>query len=129
MQLSGLAPTETSVLFRTIAGVASTAFQRARAEAIGLTWYVWQTSQDGRVRPSHKGMQGVLVQWQDPPSPELLVGEPELGRYHAGEGLGCRCLPSPVVSIGRVTWPSGVYFDGKILRMSLPDFTRRFPNA
>lgn len=116
------APVE--VLVRTVIGVASTAFERARAEEIGVTWYTWETSQDQRVRASHAIMQDVMIAWTNPPSPEELVGEESLGRYHAGEGLACRCLPMPVIDLDSLEWPRKMYTNGKIITVTRKQFEK-----
>jgi uncharacterized protein with gpF-like domain len=50
-------------------GVASTAtaISRSRSERLNLNWYEWDTSEDARVRRSHRLMDLVLVNWNDPP--------------------------------------------------------------
>jgi len=108
---------------RTIIGKASTALDRVRSEKIGIHWYVWETCQDVRVRKSHRKMQGVLVAWNDPPSPERLVGEKiEYGNYHAGESIECRCCSLPLADLSEVRWPHRVYQRGSIQRMTRVQF-------
>ena len=41
-------------IVRTVVGMADTAFERARAEELGLEWYAWESAQDARVRDSHR---------------------------------------------------------------------------
>jgi uncharacterized protein with gpF-like domain len=67
-------------------------------------------------------MEGVLVNWKNPPSPEELAGEPSVGKYHAGCIWNCRCYPEPIIDLDDVEWPSKVYHDGKIERMSRAKF-------
>ena len=109
---------------RTETSKASTAITRVRSESAGLTWYVWCTSDDSRVRDSHAKMDGVIVSWKEPPSPEELVREPSYGHYHAGEIFNCRCYAAPLVSIDDVTWPHKVYYMGRIQSMTLAQFKR-----
>jgi SPP1 gp7 family putative phage head morphogenesis protein len=61
----------------------------ARSKDIGVNWYVWQTANDQRTRESHKKLNGVLVNWNDPPAPEFLIGLPTEGKYHAGKIYNC----------------------------------------
>jgi len=69
---------------------ASSALTQARSEELDIPAYEWLTSQDSRVRKSHRKMQGVIVLYNDPPSPEALVGEKStLGHYHAGNAPNC----------------------------------------
>jgi SPP1 gp7 family putative phage head morphogenesis protein len=109
---------------RTEVAKADTAVTRVRAEELGLNWYKWSTSHDARVRKSHRHMSDVLVNWNDPPSPELLVHEKTAGSYHAGNIYNCRCIALPLVSVDDVNWPSKVYAHGNINRISKSQFTR-----
>lgn len=94
------------------------------SEEIGIHWYVWRTSQDARVRPSHANLDGVLCNWGDPPAPEELIGGESDGRYNAGEGVGCRCLPEPVVNHDSLEWPCRVHLEGEIFRMTKRQFEK-----
>lgn len=109
---------------RTEVAKADTAITRTRAEEIDLNWYMWETSQDARVRDSHRKMQGVLINWNDPPSPEALAREKPVGHYHAGNIYNCRCIALPMVDVSDVHWPSKVYSNGRIATMSLTQFKR-----
>lgn len=101
--------------------------EQRSAQSIGIEWYQWATSEDARVRRSHRKMNHVLVAWRDPPSPEALIGEKSPGRYHAGELEGCRCVSLPVTSLDLISWPARVYTGGRIIRMSKGQFQRVFP--
>ena len=79
------------LIARTEVGRASTALMQARAAVAGSVGYVWTTSHDGDVRPSHKAMSGKFVEWDNPPTLDGLTG-------HAGALPNCRCRP-------RVVWP------------------------
>ncbi len=111
-----------AVIARTEASKSHTALIQARADRLGLYWYVWRTSQDGRVRGSHKHMAGVLCRFDTPPSPELLAGEKNVGAYNAGEIYNCRCYPEPLIDIMDISWPRNVHYGGKIIRMSKEQF-------
>lgn len=111
------------LISRTEVSKATTALTKARSEDLGLKWYVWRTALDGdRVRKSHRNMEGVLVAWSNPPSPESLVGEPSVGNYHAGNIWNCRCYPEPLISVDDVTWPHKVYYQGIIRKMGKREF-------
>lgn len=111
------------LIARTEVSKATTALTKARSEDLGLKWYVWRTALDGdRVRKSHRNMEGVLVAWSNPPSPEALVGEPSVGNYHAGNIWNCRCYPEPLISVDDVTWPHKVYYQGTIRKMGKREF-------
>lgn len=110
------------VIARTETSKTSTAITMARAESLGLDWYIWRTSQDARVRKSHDHMEDVLVNWKNPPSPERLVGQKSVGNYHAGNIYNCRCYPEPVVDIEFIQFPHKVYYNNQIVRMKKQDF-------
>lgn len=111
------------LIARTEVGKTSTALTRARSENLGLNWYVWRTAQDeNRVRKSHRIMEGVLIKWADPPSPERLANEKDVGNYHAGEIWNCRCYAEPLLEIDDVRWPAKVHVNGQIQRMSKSKF-------
>ena len=111
-------------IVRTVVGMAETAFERSRSGELDIEWYTWESSHDARVRESHRNMTGVLVSWNDPPSPEELIGEASLGRYHPGESEDCRCLALPVLRLDGVQWPAKVYRNGRIVNMNRKDFQR-----
>jgi SPP1 gp7 family putative phage head morphogenesis protein len=121
--LSSLTRSHVAMLARTEVSSASTAFTRARSERMGIGWYEWLSSKDGRVRESHRNMAGVLVAWDDPPAPEALIGEKgPAGHYHAGMVYNCRCPAAPLVSLDEVSWPHKVYSGGVIQRMTRAQF-------
>lgn len=112
------------LIARTQTSKASTSIVRARAENIGAHWYEWSTSEDQRVRTSHRKMDKVLCSFDDPPSPEALAGEKPVGRYGPGEIFNCRCTPLPLIDLDEVSWPHRVYRGGSIQRMTRAAFIR-----
>ena len=111
------------LIARTEVSKTQCAIVQARAQNLGLDWYTWRTSEDQRVRPSHSLMDGVLIRWDDPPSPEELNGEARsYGSYHAGNIFNCRCYPEPVIDISDIDFPAKVYYGGNIVRMREADF-------
>lgn len=78
------------LIARTEVGRAASAITQARAERIGSPGYIWRTSEDSDVRPSHKRMAGKFVAWDDPPELDGMVG-------HAGALPNCRCWAEPVI--------------------------------
>lgn len=113
---------EVQRIARTEVAKADTALTRVRANNIGLNWYQWQTSEDARVRDSHKKMDQVLINWNDAPSPELLDKEKSQGHYHAGNIYNCRCVALPIVTLNSIEFPAKVYSNGSIRRMSKKQF-------
>lgn len=113
------------LIARTETSKTQSAITQARAVQMGVNWYVWQTQRDGRrVRAQHRIMQGVLVNYADPPSPEQLDGLPSVGNYHAGQIWNCRCYAEPLLDISFVNWPHKVYFRGTIQLMTKSQFER-----
>ena len=111
------------LIARTEVSKTQSALTQARAQTLDLQWYVWRTALDGkRVRASHRLMEGVLVNWHDPPSPEQLAGEKNVGYYHAGNIWNCRCYSDPLLDVDDVKWPHKVYRNGQIRMMSKREF-------
>lgn len=121
-RFTNLSHAHAKLIARTECAKAATALTRVRALSIGCDWYVWRTSDDARVRESHKKMDGVLVNWNDPPSPEALIGKKSPGNYHAGDIYNCRCYAQPLLEYSDVTWPHKVYHAGSIQMMTLAKF-------
>lgn len=112
------------LIARTEVAKTQSALTRVRAQSLDMQWYIWRTALDGnRVRPSHRLMEGVLVNWNDPPSPEALAGEKSVGNYHAGNIWNCRCFSEVLVDIDDVKWPNKVYRNGQIQMMSKSEFS------
>jgi SPP1 gp7 family putative phage head morphogenesis protein len=80
-----------TTIARTETGRASTMLTMARAQSVGATHYVWETSRDSRRRPSHKALQGKVIAFSDPPETDGL-------RYHAGAGPNCRCWMRVIIA-------------------------------
>lgn len=57
---------------------------KAMAEERPATHYIWRTSGDDKVRPSHAANNGKIFAWDNPP---------ETG--HPGEDYNCRCRAEP----------------------------------
>lgn len=111
------------VIARTEVSKTSTALTKARCDSLGLPIYIWRTSKDQRVRSSHDIMDDVIIFWNDPPSPEKLVGvKSKLGKYHAGDCPNCRCYSEPVIRLDFITWPHKVYYKNKIVTMTKKQF-------
>lgn len=114
-----------NLIARTETSKTATALTQARSEGMGVKWYVWRTSKDKRVRDSHKLMDLVLVNWNDPPSPEELDEEKHtFGHYHAGNIFNCRCYPEPVIDLDLISWPAKVYTRGSIKSLSRKQFEK-----
>lgn len=77
------------LIARTEVSRASSNLLQARATWAGSDGYIWRTSGDGDVRPSHEAMEGVYVRWAEPPTLDNLKG-------HAGCLPNCRCFAEPI---------------------------------
>lgn len=84
-----------TLIARTEVGRASTNLGQARAEYVGSEGYIWRTSEDSDVRPSHRKLEGTFHKWSSPP----LCDAPN---YHAHPGciFNCRCWPEIVLPDG-----------------------------
>ena len=112
-----------NLIARTETSKASTALTQARSVDLGIYWYIWRTSKDARVRSSHQHMDRVLVNFNDPPSPEALIGvRSTLGHYHAGNCPNCRCYVEPIVKLELIRFPCEVYYQGQLAMMTLNKF-------
>lgn len=60
----------------------------SKASEVGLNRYKWSTSNDEKVRHSHKVLQGRIINLANPPVVDPLTGR----RAHAGCDFGCRCI-------------------------------------
>ncbi|WP_199223781.1 MULTISPECIES: phage minor head protein [unclassified Novosphingobium] len=90
MRSGQVSKSRADLIARTEVSRTSTEFTRARAEDIGSTHFIWRTSRDSDVRPSHKALDGKTFRWDEPP--ECDPG------HHALPGAiwNCRCFPEPV---------------------------------
>lgn len=64
--------------------------QRAQQMDAGISEYIWSTSEDERVRKSHRELNGKKFSWDDPP--ENSDGR----KCHPGQDFQCRCIGRPV---------------------------------
>jgi len=115
------------LIARTEVSKAQSTLTQARALSLGLNWYIWRTSEDARVRSAHKHMEGVLVNWNNPPSPEMISPDGKQAHYsyyHAGNTFNCRCYAEPIVNLDYVTFPAKVYRNNAIVRMTRAEFQK-----
>lgn len=127
MRFPDTAKSRLNLIARTEVSKTESALTQARAFSLGLNWYIWRTSEDSRVRSSHSRMEGVLVNYNDPPSPEELYPDKDTkpyGKYHAGATFYCRCYAEPVVDISFVAFPCRVHRAGSVERMTRSGFEK-----
>lgn len=92
------------LIARTETGKAQTAITEKRSRALGVKGYIWKTSNDRRVRGSHRLMRNVICFWNNPPVPgKYEVGSRKNNRaVHPGEDFNCRCIPEAIVFASQV---------------------------
>jgi SPP1 gp7 family putative phage head morphogenesis protein len=59
-----------------------------RQTNLGIKEYIWRTSSDERVRPTHRANNGKTFAWDDPPA-----------TGHPGEDFQCRCIAEPIIEV------------------------------
>lgn len=64
---------------------------RTRQEQAGVEKYTWRTSQDERVRPRHRRLDGTVYRWGESTGAE--------GGLPPGQPVQCRCVAIPIVEI------------------------------
>lgn len=67
----------------------------------GVVEYVWSTSGDRRVRPSHAALNRKRIRWDNPP----VVDEKTGRRCHPGMDYQCRCCALPVFNLETIDLP------------------------
>ena len=72
-------------------GKANSQLTEYRQKDLGITEYIWESSDDSRVRPAHKAADGKKYSWDKPPA---ATGG------HPGYTYRCRCW-------ARSVWPDG----------------------
>lgn len=77
---------------------------KLRQQELGITQYRWQTSDDERVRQTHKVLEGKICRWDDP---TVFLNE-DTGKWekrssiggtnvHTSQDVNCRCVPIPII--------------------------------
>lgn len=86
------------LIIRTESAKLNSALTEVRSLKLGLRAYIWSTSEDRRVRASHKMMDGVLVFWGTRLELDKMVG-------NAGNYPNCRCVPLSVFELDDIKFP------------------------
>lgn len=107
---------------RTEIGKTNAVLTQAKAQSIGLNYYLWRSCEDSRTRRSHLKMEGVLCDYNHPPAPELITGEKFVGRYNPSEIWNCRCYAEILTDIDDITFPAKMYYNDRIVTISKKKF-------
>lgn len=59
-----------------------------RQAQLGVTEYIWRTSDDERVRPSHQALDDTVQKWSEPPV-TVVSGKRAGARNHPGQDIQC----------------------------------------
>jgi len=70
-------------------------FREMRYKDIGVRNYIWSTSNDERVRDSHRELENKVFSWDSPPIVDPTTGR----RGHPGQDFNCRCVAIPIVDV------------------------------
>lgn len=114
------------LLARTQASMIRTEITKARAQEVGVDFYIWHTVGGPLVRDSHREMDDVICDFNNPPEPEVLIGEKSQGAYNPGGTYNCRCYPEPILDLDLVKWPHKVYNKSKIELCSKRVFLEKY---
>lgn len=98
----GVAKRKARIIAEAETSLVTARFRRERYQTFGLNQYVWETSHDEKVRPTHgesnnhRILDGRMFSWDSPPVVDSATGR----RRHPGEDYGpCRCVARPVVTL------------------------------
>jgi len=81
-----------NTIARTETSRTATVLTQVRAEYIGSREFIWRTSGDSDVRPSHRALNGKTFLWSNPP-----VCDPPNYRALPGAIWNCRCYPEVIL--------------------------------
>ncbi len=81
-------------------GLLVSKYRAVKYGELGIDDYIWSTSHDARVRPSHRVLDGKRFSF----SRGALVSDPgQPARYlNPGEDWRCRCVPRPLVNLAAI---------------------------
>lgn len=85
----GVAESRADLIARDQVGKLNGQLTELRQTDLGITQFIWRTSNDERVRESHAELEGEVCDWNDPPEVDGEVAIP-------GEPINCRCWAEPV---------------------------------
>lgn len=89
----GVTKRRAAVIARDQVGKLNGEMNQLRQQNLGVRRYRWSTSQDERVRDSHRSLNGTIQEWAKPPVVDPRTGE----RGHPGQPIQCRCSAIPII--------------------------------
>ncbi|HET8689349.1 MAG TPA: phage minor head protein [Methanosarcina sp.] len=92
MRSGDVARSRAETIARTEIAKANATFTQSRAEYVGANKYIWHTMEDENVRESHAEMDGVICDYDNPPT----LSDGDTG--NPGEFVNCRCFAEPIIS-------------------------------
>lgn len=92
-QQFGVTKRRAAVIARDQIGKLNGELNQIRQTNLGVKRYRWSTSQDERVRASHRTLNGTIQLWTKPPVVDPRTGE----RGHPGQPIQCRCAAIAII--------------------------------
>lgn len=90
MRTGDVTVSRANTIARTEVSRTASGLTMVRAKYVGSVAYVWRTSRDKDVRPSHRKMEGETVQWDEPVTLDGMTA-------HAGAFPNCRCFSEVIL--------------------------------
>jgi SPP1 gp7 family putative phage head morphogenesis protein len=91
----GVAKNKAKFLAKQETSLATTAIREERYRDAGAKRYVWQTSNNSRVREDHKDLNDKVFFFDDPPVVNRATGK----RANPGQDYGCMCVAKPIIEV------------------------------
>jgi SPP1 gp7 family putative phage head morphogenesis protein len=92
MEDEGVSKRQASLIARDQTLALNSRITSLRHQAAGITEFIWRTSGDASVRPTHRKLEGKRFKYGEPP-----VSEKDGSRGRPGEKWQCRCTMEPVI--------------------------------
>ncbi|MBW2672078.1 MAG: minor capsid protein [Deltaproteobacteria bacterium] len=102
----GLSKSRAALIARDQVGKLQGELTELRQVNAGIDEYIWDSSKDERVRPTHQELDGTTQKWSDPPA--VAFGKGGVRYAHPGGDYQCRCNAIPVMPAGWLEAASSV---------------------
>ena len=107
----GLTKRRAELLARDQIGTLNAKLTQRQHEDAGVERYIWEDSNDERVRPCHRELHGKMFDYKNPPEMWYVTksrGVVMTGRHcNPGEDYNCRCVATPVFDWEELDLPIG----------------------